>query len=429
MTLAHRRNENGALRLKRPKLKNTLGQPSWEFRSSLVRASLTRLGGHLAPVTFTLNVRGGGQAASRRGKRPAASVRPFAIAPWTIAKQKFANDAPGLLRSLRGDFFCCPFGANTTPFRGERHPPHGETANSRWSLVGLHRENGSGSAGKAHRAVTLHCRLSTAVRRGIIDKYLTLVDGHTAIYSSHRISGMAGPMSLGHHALLQFAGTPGSGFVSTSRFVHGQVLPTPFENPEEGGYQCLRAGAAFRKLERVPLAAAGRDGRRYVDLSAFPAREGFDDLVMLTSHARSAFAWNAVTFAAQGYVWFSLRDPRVLGHTILWMSNGGRHYAPWNGRHRAVMGIEDVTAYFHYGLAESARRNPLSRQGVPTTVELDAQRPTSINYIIGVAAIPRGFDKVSRIERTAAGVDLVSSNGRHARSLVNLDFLKRGSFG
>jgi hypothetical protein len=359
----------------------------------------------------------------------AAAIRPFAVAPWAMAKQRLAKDAPGLLRSLRGDFFCCPFGANTTPFRGERHPPHGETANTRWSLVGLHQEDRSGSAGKARRAVTLHCRLATAVRRGVVDKYLTLVDGHTAIYSRHCISGMAGPMSLGHHALLQFPGTPGSGVVSTSRFVHGQVLPTPFENPEEGGYQCLRAGASFRKLERVSLAAADRDGRRYVDLSVFPSRKGFDDLVMLTSYARSTFAWNAVTFPGQGYVWFALRNPQVLRHTILWMSNGGRHYAPWNGRHRAVMGIEDVIAYFHYGLAESARRNPLARRGVHTAVELDAQRPTSINYIVGVAAIPRGFDKVAHIERSAAGVDLVSSNGRHARTLVNVDFLENGSFG
>jgi hypothetical protein len=417
------------LRLKRPRLKNIFGQPSWEFRSSLVRASLTRLGGHLAPVTFTLNVRGGGRSPSRRGRRVAAAIRPFAVAPWAMAKQRLAKDAPGLLRSLRGDFFCCPFGANTTPFRGERHPPHGETANTRWSLVGLHQEDRSGSAGKARRAVTLHCRLATAVRRGVVDKYLTLVDGHTAIYSRHCISGMAGPMSLGHHALLQFPGTPGSGVVSTSRFVHGQVLPTPFENPEEGGYQCLRAGASFRKLERVSLAAADRDGRRYVDLSVFPSRKGFDDLVMLTSYARSTFAWNAVTFPVQGYVWFALRNPQVLRHTILWMSNGGRHYAPWNGRHRAVMGIEDVIAYFHYGLAESARRNPLARRGVHTAVELDAQRPTSINYIVGVAAIPRGFDKVAHIERSAAGVDLVSSNGRHARTLVNVDFLENGSFG
>jgi hypothetical protein len=410
--------------LKRPKLRSKFGQPSWEFRSSLVLASLTRLGGHLAPVTFMLNVRSS-QTAGTRGRRVTQAICPFAIAPWTIAKQKLAKDAPGLLRSLRGDFFCCPFGANTAPFRGERHPPHGETANNRWSLVGLHRGNPPGNAG--NDAVTLHCRLATAVRRGSVDKYLTLVDGHTAIYSRHCISGMAGPMSLGHHALLRFPGAPGSGVVSTSRFVHGQVLPTPFENPEEGGYQCLQAGASFRRLERVPLAAVDADGRRYADLSVFPAREGFDDLAMLTSDARSTFAWNAVTFPAQGYVWFSLRDPRVLRHTILWMSNGGRHYPPWSGGHRAVMGIEDVTAYFHYGLAESARRNPLARRGFPTVVELDVQRPTSVNYIMGVAAVPRGFDKVSRIERTAEGVDLVASNGRRTHTLLNVDFLKKGS--
>ncbi len=76
---------------------------------------------------------------------------------------------------------------------------------------------------------------------------------------------------------------------------------------------------------------------------------------MLTADPKLPFAWSAVTFPKEGNVYFALRDPRVLRHTLLWISNGGRHYPPWNGRHTDVMGIEDATSYFHYGLAESAR--------------------------------------------------------------------------
>jgi hypothetical protein len=42
---------------------------------------------------------------------------------------------PAILQVLRGDFFCLPFGGNTRSFRGENHPPHGETANARWTCV------------------------------------------------------------------------------------------------------------------------------------------------------------------------------------------------------------------------------------------------------------------------------------------------------
>ena len=376
----------------KPRLETVLGQPSWSFGSHQVRATLTRRGGHLAPVTFAL----------KSGK----TVQPFAVAPW--AERKLPHGTPDLLRALRGDFFCCPFGGNGSAWRGERHPPHGETANARWSLVSL--ETGTDRS-------TLHARLRTRVREGQVDKFLTLIDGHTAVYSCHVISGMQGPMSVGHHALLKFPPEAG-GTISTSRFAHGQVLPSAFESPEGGGYQSLRPGAVFRSLKRVPL----QDGSR-ADLSVFPARPGYDDLVLLAAPARLPFAWTAVTFSRPRYVWFALRDPRLLRSTLLWMSNGGRHYPPWNGEHSRVLGVEDVTANFHYGLAESARSNPLRRRGIATVLPLDRSQPTTIRYIMGAAAVPTGFDRVADIRPARGGVELVAASGRRSRVRMDLGFL------
>lgn len=267
---------------------------------------------------------------------------------------------------------------------------------------------------------TLHARLRTRVRKGQVDKFLTLIDDHTALYSCHVISGMQGPMSVGHHALLKFP--PGAvGRISTSRFEHGQVLPSAFESPEGGGYQSLRPGAVFRSLKRVPL----QDGS-HADLTVFPARPGYDDLVLLAAPAHLPFAWNAVTFSQPRYVWFALRDPRLLRSTLLWMSNGGRHYFPWSGEHSRVLGIEDVTANFHYGLAESARSNPLRRRGIATALPLDRGRPTTIRYIMGVTAVPFGFDRVADIRPAGGGVELVASNGLRSRVRIDLEFLGAG---
>ena len=375
-----------------PRLETVLGQPSWSFGSGRVRATLTRQGGHLAPVTFTLD----------SGLR----VQPFAVAPW--AEETLPREFPDLLRALRGDFFCCPFGGNGAPWRGERHPPHGETANRTWRLVSLERDKG---------ASTLHARLRTRVRKGQVDKFLTLVDGHAAVYSRHVISGMQGPMSVGHHALLKFPAGAG-GIVSTSPFEHGQVLPSAFESPEGGGYQSLQPGASFRSLQRVP-----RQDGSFADLTAFPARPGYDDLVLLAAPSRLRLAWSAVTFKEPRYVWFALRDPRTLRSTLLWMSNGGRHYPPWNGRHTRVLGVEDVTANFHYGLAESAGRNPLRRRGIATTLALDRVRPTVIRYIMGVAAVPAGFDRVASIRPVDGAVELVAPKGQRSRVPIDLGFL------
>lgn len=375
-----------------PTLHIVHGQPSWSFRSSHVHAHLTKLGGHLGPVAFRLAHR---------------LVTPFSIAPW--AEEKLAPDTIPLLRALRGDFFCAPFGGNGTPYRGEKHPPHGETAGANWRLKTFERS--------ADR-LTLHAALATTVRPGAVDKFITLIEGHTAVYQQHMLRAR-GPMDVGHHAMLKFPDAPGSGVISTSRFVQAQVLPEPFESPENRGYQALEPGATFRSLERVPLLAGGT-----TDLTRYPARRGYDDLVMLTADAKLPFAWTAVTFPKERYVWFALRDPRVLRHTLFWISNGGRHYAPWNGRHVSVMGLEDTTSYFHYGLAESVKPNPLNRRGIPTALTLHPRRSTVVNYVMGVAEIPAGFDRVREIHATDGGIELAAASGKRVRCAVELGFLR-----
>lgn len=343
-------------------MKTIHGSPSWRIASSTVEAYVTQTGGQLAPVTF-----------DRRGKK----IQPYCLSPWKPAET--AATLPALLKVLRGDFFCCPFGSNTTPFRGERHPPHGETANRDWKLE---------SESKGY----LHLSLQTKVRRGRVDKHIRLRDGHNALYCQHIISGMSGPISLGHHATLKFPNEPGSGNISSSPFVYGQVYPELFSKPENQGYQALKPGEKFKSLKRVRQI----DGT-YTDLSRYPARRGYDDLAMIVGDASAPFAWTAVTFPQQGYVWFALKNPRILRNTIFWISNGGYYGAPLSGRFVNVMGIEDITGYFHAGVAESAQRNSLTTKGFPTCVQLDNWEPLTVNYIMAVAVVPKGFTRVAGI--------------------------------
>lgn len=302
-----------------------------------------------------------------------------------------------------------PFGANATPWQGEQHPVHGETANARWKCLALLNDAGTHC---------LHLQLRTKTRPGLVDKVIFLREDHTVLYCRHVLSGFTGPMNFGHHAMLRFPAVEGGGLISTSRFVWAQVFPQPFENPAQGGYQCLKPGAKFTNLSHVPRL----DGTM-ADLSRYPARRGFEDLVMMVSDPKLPFAWTAVVFPEEGYAWFALKDPRVLRQTIFWISNGGRHYPPWNGRHLQVMGIEDVTSYFHLGLAESAARNPLNRAGYATVEQLNPQMPLIIPYIMGVVSVPKGFNHVKSIERVRGGIRLTSANGKTARATVTMEFL------
>ena len=372
-----------------------LGQPSWRISNCNVAAYVTQFGGHLGPVTFRLGER---------------DINPLSVAPWIT--ERHAHGMSVVLRVLRGDFFCLPFGGNQTPYRGERHPLHGETANARWKYAGMTGDNGQ---------QTLHLRLSTRIRPGYADKLITLIDGQTMVYQKHIISGMRGRMSYGHHAMLRFPEQEGSGVISTSRFTYGQVFTEPLERPENKGYSILEPGACFDRLDRVPMTTG-----RMADLSRYPARRGFEDMVLLAADATLPLAWSAVTFPRQRYVWFALKNPKQLPQTILWISNGGRHYAPWNGRHVNVMGIEEVCSYFHLGLAESVRRNPLSSRGITTSLELHPDRPYRVLYAFGVAQIPVGFDQVADIVASADrhSVLLRSKNGKSVSLTMDGEFLR-----
>jgi hypothetical protein len=255
-------------------------------------------------------------------------------------------------------------------------------------------------------------------RRGRVDKRLCLRAGHAAVYCEHVLSGFSGPMSLGTHPMLQLPDVPGAGYLSTSAFKRGYVVSTAWEKPEAKGYSLLQPGAVFSSLQRVPASAGGT-----LDLTRFPSRRGFEELVELVSDERLPFAWTAMSVPSAGYVFFQIKNPRVLRETVLWLSNGGRHYAPWNGRHVNVIGLEEVTAFFHLGLAESARPNLLTRAGAPTALTLRPDRPLRVAHILALAAIPRGFDAVKSLVPARGGVTLVSRTGKKVFAPLDLQFV------
>ncbi len=374
------------------------GQKSWRIQTPKVEAYVSMTGGHLAPVLFDLGA----------GRR----VQPFSIPPW--ADETIDPSTPALVRVLRGDFFCLPFGGNEAAFNGESHPPHGESANGDWKLTDFRVKKDR---------TTIFLSLKTAVRDGRVDKRIVLRPDHTVVYQQHVVYGMTGAMPLGHHANLKFPDKEGAGLISTSRFVKGQVLPVPFESADRKGYSALKPGATFETLASVPTVFGD-----VTDASRYPARRGYEDLLMVATDPSATLGWTAVVFPQDGWMWFAIKDPKILRNTVMWISNGGRHYAPWNGRHVNVLGLEDVTAYFHLGLKPSVEPNPWSEAGFPTSVALnpDPKKPLVVNYIVGVAPIPAGFDRVTSItpKKDNKSVIISSENGGSTEVPVDLSFLK-----
>lgn len=358
------------------------GQDSWVFGSSTVRASVTRLGGMLGPVTFRLGDR---------------EVQPFSVAPWH--SEPDAATEP-VLRALRGDFFCMPFGSTSDPFLGVSHPLHGESANDEWTFDACHQS-------------TLDIVLEYKSRPCKVYKTIRCGDG--SVYQRHTVIGLVGAMNFGQHAMLA---CPNRALLSFSKMLAGQVFPGQFEDPARGGYSSLRPGAEFDDLSAVPLATGGT-----TDLREFPAREGYDDLVQIVSDPSDRWAWSAASFPEERCVYVQIKDARVLTGTVLWFSHGGRHYAPWSGRHRGVVALEEVTSYFHLGTRGSVAPNPFQARGVATYRDFVASEPLEVKTVLLVAEAPQGFGRVAAVVRAGAGVVIVDEEGNRIERPLDVHFL------
>jgi hypothetical protein len=375
-------------------------QPSFVIANKQTELAVTRLGGQMSPVTFF--------------RDSAEPVQPYYISPWQ--DEKIAEFGAPVLVPLRGDFFCLPFGGNSEASGGEKHPVHGEIAGAEWTLVG----------GKKNGAVTtVTISIETKVRKGRVTKELSLVDGENVVYSRDTIEGFAGSVPLGHHATLAMPSEDGTVRLAASKFRFGMTYPGLFSDPLQGEYQSLLPGTRWTDLAKVPVAWKGAAD---ADLTRLPARYGYADLIQLInepSDKTGGPAWMTATFPKSGYVWFSLKDPAVLRTTLFWIENHGRHGSPWNGRNNCL-GLEDVTGYFADGLAGSIKDNVLTKEGVKTTVDLTADKPTAVNYIQGAAKIPDGFEIVKTIEFAPGKATLVSPTGQKVVVPVQHEFLKTG---
>jgi hypothetical protein len=255
---------------------------------------------------------------------------------------------------------------------------------------------------------------------GWLEKIVSLREGETVVYCEHRVSGVSGRYSYGNHPILDFAGVgEGEARVSVSPFRWASVYPGLFSNPENREYAALKPSAGFSDLEEVPLAHGGS-----TDLSRYPARQGFEDLVMMVNEPATPgqpFAWSAVVL--DGYVWFSLKNPADFPATLFWISNGGRHGAPWGGSHLGRLGIEEVCSHFCDGV-DVSREDRLGENGIPTTREFRKDETVSLRIAQAVAVVPSGFGKVVSIRPHGPGkVVITGESGASVESAVDWNFV------
>ncbi|MBZ9759184.1 hypothetical protein LB524_28245 [Mesorhizobium sp. ESP6-5] len=321
--------------------------------------TVQRLGAMLAPVTFLL-------ADGRQ-------VSPMHVAPWSNEAETEA--LPGILRKLRGEWPCVPFGysvpaegwpENWSRVMGPPEPDeevHGHSSNHDWTWRDA--ESGSLSLMLAYPGGSPIERVERTVRP---DPSAPAVDIEFKILVRH-----ACRLPIGLHPVFRLPTEIGAAALELGCFDHGHTYP----HDVEPGAELFARDRSFTDLTSVPARAGGvADASRLplaVDTEELLQIEGLDATVALVNHTdgyRVRLRWQQEHFPS----------------LLLWYSNRGRKAAPWNARHLAI-GIEPICSPFGLGPATAKADNPISRSGIATALEFSPEKPFVTRYRIEASAL------------------------------------------
>jgi hypothetical protein len=331
-------------------------------------------------------------------------ILPLHVAPWVDDSAISADQAilPNL-KYLAGDFFCAPFGRSDV----EEAPSHGWPANSQWQPIDQTKFEGGVSA---------RFQLIKRVMGATLVKEITLRDNHPFAYQRHVFAGGQGAVSVASHAMTRFD-RPGFLFFSPKAFA--ETPPLQQEPDPRRGHSVFAKNARCTDLTKLPLA----DGST-ADLHRYPIGEAHEDFVMLVEARDSPLGWTAAVRLDEGDIVLSLKNPADFPMTFLWYSNGGRYYAPWNGRHRGVLGIEEARAYSAHGHAASIAANPLSDEGFPTALALDPNGEVEVRHVLGGLSLAGGAKVISSVTMEGAGLVVTCDTGEPITIPFDRGFLR-----
>jgi len=323
----------------------------------------------------------------RGGRR----VAPLHRAPWI--KDHHDEGTPAHLVRLSGDFLCAPFGLSDI----DGSPSHGWPANSPWRHLGSEAIKGG---------MIARFELEKRVMGASVTKEFTLRDGHPFLYQRHVFSGGDGDVSVGMHMMVSL---PQGAHLTFSPRLFAETPPEAIEPDATRGHSILSYPARFNDLKQAPRADGGT-----ANVTCYPFDRNHEDCVMLSEAPADKLSWAAALRHQEGDLVLSLKRPSDFPSTLLWMSNGGRYYAPWNSRHRGVLGMEEVRTYSLAGHKASIAPNPLSKEGIPTSISLAADGSVDLRQVIGIMPVPPGWDRVTRVEARNNGLAVISDIGEFA---------------
>ena len=321
-------------------------------------------------------------------------------APWI--GDKMPEDAAPHLGGLAGDFFCAPFGNASD----DNAPGHGWPANTTWTHLGSERDG---------NATVARFRLDRKAMGAELVKELRLVDGHPFLYQRHIFTGgQADGMAVANHAMVSL---PNGGRLSFSPKRWWETPAVPLETDPARGRSLFASPAKADDPAHFPLANGGE-----ADLTRYPAADRHEDFVVGVEAEGGKLGWTCVARETEGDLFISLRNPTRLPMTQLWFSNGGRDYAPWNGRHFGCLGVEEGLQRKLLGDSMGQIPHPLDAAGVPTGLTLRPGEVVEVRHVIG-SVDWEGAAKVASVVAVEGGIEVTGVDGETQTVACDVGFL------
>lgn len=299
-------------------------------------------------------------------------INPFFQNPW----RDDPREMDALTRHLGGEWPCVPFGAASADkelpaawqvadrSRTWNAHPHGFGAHHDWQLEQRDAQTAlaritypeTGPVAGLRRRVRLASESAIECRLDITPR------------ADARIGVGLHPVFSLHDA------APGAALIECAGRQTAWTFPVDVE-PRRSHLAADQQAVALSDLR-------GADGAR-VDARRVPFKGQSEDLILL-SDPRGRVSLLRPDLGHRIDVTWNADD---LPCCLLWLSNRGRDYGPWDGRVCAI-GIEPIAAPFDLGEMFSASADtPLARAGLRSSIELAKDQVWSTEYAVSMRAL------------------------------------------
>jgi len=303
-------------------------------------------------------------------------ARPFYSAPWI--GEGLQIDA-SLLRDLRGEFPCLPFGVSYSPSSAEdlswrtalEHSVspedgplddasdallHGYSCVAEWHLIE-----------RDATSLTLAIEYPQTSPIGRVTRRVRIDPGKPAFEVGMTIEARRDcRRPAGFHPTFRLSAAPRSVRILPGSFLQGFTHPA---GPEKGISRAA-SGATFQRLSAVPLSTGG-----VAAFDELPFEYDTEEVVLLAGCTSPTMLFDRESHVKYVLDW----DREHLPSLLLWMSNRGRRASPWYGRN-LCLGVEPVAAAFDLGCRASLAFNPINRAGFSTALQLRGGSATTLSY-------------------------------------------------